>query len=105
LVEKPERFRSLRYHRGMPIDMRELARVGAEARLQELLAEVAEIQRIFPGIGGTKRGRPAKGAGAAPAKKAAKRGRRRKMSAGEKAEVSARMKRYWAARRKEKAKG
>jgi hypothetical protein len=87
----------------MTINMRELARVGAQARLAELLAEVAEIQRAFPGIGGAKRGRPAKSVEGGPIKAVAKRGRRRKMSAKEKAEVSARMKKYWAARRKEKA--
>jgi hypothetical protein len=91
----------LRYHRGMTINIKELARVGAQARLAELLGEVAEIQRAFPGIGGARRGRPPATEAAEP-KTAAKRGRRRKMSAKEKAEVSARMKKYWASRRKEK---
>jgi hypothetical protein len=90
----------LRYHRRAPINMKELARVGAQARLAELLAEVAEIERAFPGIGGARRGRPPAKASAAP-KAAVKRGRRRKMSAAEKKEVSERMKKYWAARRKE----
>jgi hypothetical protein len=84
----------------MAIDMKALARVGAEARLKELLAEVAEIERTFPGIGRARRGRPAAIDAARPT--AVKRGRRRKMSAAEKASVSKRMKAYWAARRKEK---
>jgi hypothetical protein len=85
----------------MTIDMKALARVGAEARLKELLAEVAELRRTFPGIGGARRGLPP--ATETPeTKTAVKRGRRRKMSAAEKKEVSARMKKYWAARRKER---
>jgi hypothetical protein len=84
----------------MTINMKELARVGAQARLAELLAEVAEIQRMFPGIGGAKRGRPA--TLEAAGKKAVKRGRRKPMSAAEKKAVSERMRKYWAARRKEK---
>jgi hypothetical protein len=91
----------LRYHAWMPIDIRELARVGAQARLAELLAEVEEIRRMFPGIGEARRGRlPA----SATTVKTTKRGRRRKMSAGERKAVSERMRKYWAARRKEKAK-
>jgi hypothetical protein len=84
----------------MTINMKELARVGAQARLAELLAEVAEIQRMFPGIGGAKRGRPV--ASEAPGAKVAKRGRRKPMSTAEKKAVSKRMRKYWAARRKDK---
>jgi hypothetical protein len=84
----------------MPIDLKELARVGAKARLTELLAEVAEIRRTFPGIDSARRGRPP----ASEAPRQVVKRRRRKMSAAEKQEVSARMKKYWAARRKEKAK-
>lgn len=83
----------------MPINLKELARVGAQARLVELLAEVAEIQRAFPGIGGARRSGPAQ---ASTAKKTVKRRRRKPMSAAEKKAVSERMKRYWASRRKEK---
>jgi hypothetical protein len=91
----------VRYHHLMPIDMKELARVGAQVRLAELLAEVAHIERTFPGIGGARRGRPPATDSAAP-RAAVKRGRRRKMSAAEKKDVSKRMKKYWAARRKER---
>jgi hypothetical protein len=76
-----------------------LARMGAEARLRALETERAQILRSFPGLkvgstqiaqGGT--------AAAAPAR------RRRQMSAAERRSVSVRMKKYWAERRKEKAK-
>src|SRR4051794_40773724 len=40
-----------RYHPRMPIDMKALARTGAEARINELQEQIAEIQRAFPGIG------------------------------------------------------
>jgi hypothetical protein len=40
------------------IDLRDLARLSAESRLKQLLAEIAEIQRIFPGLGATRHGRP-----------------------------------------------
>jgi hypothetical protein len=85
----------------MPIDLKELARIGAQARLAELLAELEEIRRMFPGLGAARRGRPP--LSGTPVKKT-KRGRRRKMSAAEKKAVSERMRKYWAARRKEKAK-
>ena len=42
------------YNRGMAIDMQVLARTGAEARLTQLRAEIAEIERAFPGIGGAR---------------------------------------------------
>jgi hypothetical protein len=83
----------------MPIDLKALARVGAAARLRELMAEVDEIRRAFPELGQVRQRRDrAEGGRARPA---ARRGRR-KMSAAERKAVSARMKRYWAARRKAK---
>lgn len=33
------------------IDMRALARIGAQARVEELQQELAEIRRAFPGLG------------------------------------------------------
>jgi hypothetical protein len=82
----------------MPIDMKSLARVGAEMRLRELLAEVAEIRRAFPGIGGQRGPARAADKGEVP------RRRRRppRMSAAQKKAVSERMRKYWAARRKTK---
>ena len=77
-----------------------LARLGAEARLRALEVERAQILRSFPGLksGAT---RPSAATGeAAPAPVR----RRRQMSAAERKSVSARMKKYWAERRKANAK-
>jgi hypothetical protein len=76
-----------------------LARLGAEARLRALEDERAQILRSFPGLkaGST----PAAQSGAAAAAPAR---RRRQMSAAERRSVSIRMKKYWAERRREKAK-
>ena len=73
-------------------DLREYARRGAEARVRELTLELAAIYRAFPDL---RRLSPA--GGAAPAGKVR---RRRSMSAAQKREVSRRMKKYWANRRK-----
>jgi hypothetical protein len=71
--------------------LRRLARVGAQARLEELRAEEAAIHRAFPGL--------------AAKPPAAKGGRRRgRMSAAARKAVSERMKKYWAERRKAKGK-
>jgi hypothetical protein len=72
--------------------MKEYARRGAQARVEELNQELAAIYRAFPGL---RRG----GASAAPASAGAAR-RRKPMSAAQKREVSRRMKKYWADRRK-----
>ena len=103
-------------------DMKAFARRGAEARITELNAELAEIYRAFPELrrsSGSGRGRrprsvmPNQGAalrdmGAAanatfqteeaPSKKR----KRRKMTAAERKAVSKRMKKYWAERMKGK---
>jgi hypothetical protein len=79
------------------IDLKAYARRGAEARIAEITAELNEIYRAFPDL--------RRGATRVPASKAGvvKRRRRRKpMSAAQKAEVSKRMKKYWAARRRSK---
>lgn len=87
---------------------KELARLGAERRLEELRQEEAAIRAAFPELGrgstvaraGRGRGRSATAsAGAEPP---AKRAARYKMSAAQKRAVSERMKKYWAARRKAK---
>jgi hypothetical protein len=90
----------LSYHRRMPIDMMALARTGAETRIKELLAEVDQIRRAFPGIGAARRGRPRTVVLEAAAPKAKRGGRRKPMTAAERKAVSARMRKYWAARRK-----
>jgi hypothetical protein len=78
--------------------LKELARAGAETVLKELRAEIIAIERTFPEL-------------ALPAKRRAvsrsiKRldQRGRQLSAAARKAVSARMKKYWAERRKAKAK-
>ena len=75
--------------------LRRLARHGASAMITELEAEVYAIRKAFPELERAARS----------AKTAGKRlGRRRKsMSAATRKAVSARMKKYWAARRAAKA--
>jgi hypothetical protein len=78
--------------------LRELARTGAEVTLKSLRAEIIAIERAFPEL------RLAQGRRAArrSIKEAAT--RTRTMSAAARKAVSARMKRYWAERRKARAK-
>ena len=78
-------------------ELQRLARLGAKSRLDELQREEAAIRRAFPDLFSGRR-RQATGA------RAAGRGRRRRsnMSATARKAVSERMKKYWAARRKEK---
>jgi hypothetical protein len=78
-------------------EMHRLARVGAQARLVELERERALILRAFPGLeAGLPRSFPETNAASRPR-------RRRGMSAAQRKAVSSRMRKYWAARRKEKA--
>lgn len=78
--------------------MRELAREGAEKLLNQLRAEIIAIERTFPELALPQRRRALrrslKTAGA----------KTRRMSAEAKRAVSLRMKRYWAERRKARAK-
>ncbi|MEO7272969.1 MAG: hypothetical protein ABIX28_26155 [Vicinamibacterales bacterium] len=85
-----------------PFDIRPFARIGAQARLDELQAERDSILRAFPDLG--QPGAPVKAdrAAARSAGAAAKPGRKA-MSAAEKKAVSERMRRYWAGRRAAKA--
>jgi hypothetical protein len=78
-------------------DLKEYARVGAEARARELQSELESIYRAFPDLRQSSRdGR---------ASVAKRRGHRRKpMSAAQKRAVGLRMKKYWAERRKAQAK-
>jgi hypothetical protein len=78
------------------VELQRLARLGAKARLEELRAEEAAIRRAFPDLVGGG-GRQAAGDAGSPR-------RRRGMSAAARKAVSARMKKYWAARRTAKAK-
>ena len=78
--------------------LRELARAGAEQALKQLRAEIIAIERTFPELK------------LLQARRALRRsvevatGRTRRMSAAARRAVSARMKRYWAERRKARAK-
>jgi hypothetical protein len=95
--------------------LQRLARLGAQKRLEELRQEEAAIRAAFPdlddsrsprrGRGGRRRGAgapsTAEATGAPAAARKAKR-RRTPMTAAQKRAVSERMKKYWAARRKEK---
>ena len=78
--------------------LKEFARDAAARTLEQLRAEVIAIERTFPELALPRRRRAVrqslKGAGK----------RTREMSAAAKKAVSARMKKYWAERRKAKAK-
>ena len=78
-------------------ELQRLARLGAKSRLEELRREEASIHRAFPDLFAGARGRRSNGTGASGK-------RRRRMSAAARKAVSARMKKYWAARRKADAK-
>jgi len=80
--------------------LRRLARLGAVARLEQLHQEEAAIRAEFPELFGGRRGngRAAKEDGPR------KRRRRAAMSAAQRKEVSERMRKYWAERRKASAK-
>ena len=82
--------------------LRRLARLGAVARLEQLREEEAAIRAEFPELfGGRRGGGELKNA----AKDSGGRRRRRKaMSAAQRKEVSERMRKYWAERRKASAK-
>jgi hypothetical protein len=80
-------------------ELQRLARLGARSRLEELQREEAAIRRAFPDLFG---GRGRKAAGEAGASKAPRQRKRSNMTAAARKAVSDRMKKYWAARRKEK---
>jgi hypothetical protein len=97
----------------MSIDMNAFARVGAQARLAELAAEIAAIRTAFPDLReapAKKRGRPATNHSVRSAangtvastqaeeEEPARRGRK-PMSAAAKKAVGERMKAYWKARK------
>lgn len=89
------------------LDLKDLARRGAVARLTELHAEASAILKAFPELKRnidrpfTRRGHVVAntddGTTILPGRK-----RRRRMSAAQRKAVGIRMKKYWAARRKEK---
>ena len=78
--------------------LRELARTGAEVTLKRLRAEIIAIERAFPEL------RLPQGRRALRRSLQEATTRTRTMSAAARKVVSARMKRYWAERRKAQAK-
>jgi hypothetical protein len=78
--------------------LRELARTGAEVTLKRLRAEIIAIERTFPELR-LRQGRHALRRSIEDATT-----RTRQMSEATRKAVSARMKRYWAERRKAQAK-
>ncbi|HVA22916.1 MAG TPA: hypothetical protein VMW62_00820 [Chloroflexota bacterium] len=81
----------------------EFARRGAEARYHELQNEIAALIKSFPHLRSQKK-RPGLAELADRATETIRKRRKRKaMSAAARKAVSARMKKYWAARRKAKA--
>ena len=78
--------------------LRELARAGAELTLNRLRAEIIAIERTFPELALPKGRRAIRQSIRSVTK------RTRTMSAAARKAVSARMKRYWAERRKAQAK-
>ena len=74
--------------------LRRLARLGAVARLEQLREEEAAIRAEFPELFGGRRGNGQVQEGG-PGKR-----RRKAMSAAQRKEVSERMRKYWAERRK-----
>ena len=80
--------------------LRRLARLGAVARLEQLKEEEAAIRAEFPELFGGRRGTGDAAKEPAPRK----RRRRPAMTAAQRKEVSERMRKYWAERRKASAK-
>jgi hypothetical protein len=85
------------------VDLRDLARAGAEARLAALRAEETALLAAFPDLRSRSLRKPAPTKTTSPSTRQASRGRRRRMSAAQRKAVGARMRAYWAARRAEKA--
>lgn len=81
------------------VELKRLARLGAQARLAQIEAERRAILRAFPGLSAA----PAHEgqAGPPPSQPKKKARKRRKMTAAEKKAVSERMKKFWAARRQQ----
>jgi len=87
----------------MNVDMKKLARLGAQARLAELVAETDAILKAFPDLSAPTAPRSPRAEPAADAVAPQRKPRRRhRMTAAERKAVSVRMKAYWLARRKAK---
>jgi len=87
------------------LDLKDLARRGAIARLAELAAESAAILKAFPELrraGSKGIAYTDDGTTILPGRSSRSRRGRRPMSAAQRKAVSVRMRKYWAARRKAK---
>ena len=80
------------------LDMKGLARRGAEARIADLNEELAAIYAAFPDLR-TGRGKRPSSAVASATPTSARR-KRRKMTAAQRKAVGERMKKYWASKKK-----
>lgn len=78
--------------------LKELARAGAEQAIKQLRAEIIAIERTFPELALTRRRRAVRRSLTEATR------RTRSMSAAARKAVSERMTRYWAERRKARAK-
>ncbi len=91
-----------------PIELKQLARIGAASKIKELEREIAALRRAFPSLNASSSAGPVAPEIGAPKPgrkaKASRRGRRSPMSAAERRAVSQRMQKYWAERRKAKEK-
>jgi hypothetical protein len=74
------------------LDLKAYAHRGAEARIADLTAELSDIYKAFPDL-------RRRGPSASHVASTGRRRKRRAMTAAQKAAVSKRMKKYWAARR------
>jgi hypothetical protein len=84
-----------------PDRFQEFARIGAAVRLAQLREEERQIYKAFPSLRFKKRGTlEPKGAEDGDTKSVARRRKRRALTAAEKKAISARMKKYWAERKK-----
>jgi phosphopantothenate synthetase len=83
------------------VDLKALARLGAQARIADLIAEIDAILKAFPNLGEAA-ARPGQQGVQAEVKPVVPRRKRSRMSAAARKAVSERMKRYWAQRRKAK---
>ena len=85
--------------RGLSIEqLREMAKSAAETTVKELRAQIVAIERTFPELALPRRRRAVRKAVTTAGK------RTRRMSAAARKAASPRMKKYWAERRKAKAK-
>lgn len=84
-------------------EMQRLARMGASARLHQLEQERAALLRAFPGLRSTPgEAAPAPREGSGQAQPKAR--RRRRFTAAQRKAIAARMRKYWAEKRKKSAK-